>query len=327
MKIKSIKCFTFLIILLLFNACKEYNELVPDIEGIPSGGVLGAETISMSGDELEFQVDLFVVNSVGNYIRKLELEHFEIASSTVSTISQLGVEYIKEQDKGPYSAALLMDQSGSIDGTDPSNARVPAAKAFVDIMGTGDQVALAQFSGSYFNLERDLLVPFSENPDIFHPLLDDLINRNNGSTPLYRAIASMVNYTQEKAKNSNKAIIVFTDGEDTEGGSVSAIVNEANNNDISIYIVGLGSSVNQSVLADIAYDTGGALMFPRDALQLISLYSSLGELLNGNAKFYRTTWKARKNIGEWQIGEEFLSKITVNLPDNTIVEVPFKVRL
>lgn len=90
-------------------------------------------------------------------------------------------------------------------------------------------------------------------------------------------------------KNTNKSVIVFTDGEDTEGGvSIKALIDYAKSKKVKVHIVGLGRELNLGTLGEIAKKTGGCFVWVADARQLITIFGTFSDLLKGKIRFYKT---------------------------------------
>ncbi|MFK7904661.1 MAG: VWA domain-containing protein, partial [Chitinophagales bacterium] len=120
--------------------------------------------------------------------------------------------------------------------------------------------------------------------------------------------------------------IVFTDGEDTEGGySINQIIEEACMHNVRIFTVGLSNGVNDRVLSEIAFETNGAVMLAEEAEQLIAQYSSLGQLLHGEAQIYRIRMSVRKNSGaSWYNGNLLSSVISLELSEDYTIRFPIE---
>lgn len=323
------KTMFFAIVLISFTACNEYEGLVPEITGKPAGGILRTDVENILGNELTFMIDMFAVNHYGNFIEKLTDVHISIENPISVSIENNSIEYQKNSEIIPYSAGLLFDQSGSISSTDPDDARIVGGKAFIDIMGDGDESAISVFAENsfYYPFNFNIMSDFSDSKETLKSIISDFSGKVGGGTPLYNSIDRELDYVNANANNSNQAVIVFSDGEDTYGGNVPQLIEKANDLNIKIYSVGLGNNVDNSVLSDISLETGGSLMWAEDAPQLIALYSSLGELLNGSAAYYRTKWTAKKLSGNWILGDELFTNIRVSLPDGTLITLPVKVKV
>ena len=96
-----------------------------------------------------------------------------------------------------YAAALMLDQSGSVNSTDPTGARLFSAKAFVQTVdaASGDSVLLSAFADD--NDTQTALIPtkpmtvygdFTDDGATYFDELDDLAGQAAGGTPLYRSL-------------------------------------------------------------------------------------------------------------------------------------------
>jgi len=314
--------FAFILILLSITACqKNYETLVPD--GKPGGGVLRSALISVNQDTLIFETDVFIVNSIGNFISDIEKNNFFITLNTdaLSSIEAFEI-YTCDSIKGAYSANLLIDQSGSISDTDPENARIEGGIAFINAMSKDDEISLSYFQNSTI----DILSDFTQKKSELRKNIEELAGTEGGGTPLYAASVDMINYVSQQASNENKALVVFTDGEDTGGSSKTAVINAAVNANISIYPVGL-QEVDTDDLLDIALGTGGAFLFADDAIQLVSLCSSLDDILNGSSLYYTIRWKALKNSENWNNSGTLSGTIRTTLGEGSLVNIPIRVNL
>jgi len=313
---------------MFMSSCTKEVELIPKLEGIPGGGVLDAEIKSVNGNTVNFRADLFAVNHYGDFIEELDGNCF---SSPNDDLELTQIQIGEPEDKGPYSVMLLFDQSGSIRTTDPQNARIEAGKAFVDIIGDGDEAGVSVFAqgSSNYTSPFEILQGLTSDKDALKIPIEDMRNKADGFTPLYFSIWKLVEYMLDNAKNDNRAIIVFTDGEDTEGGVlIQTLIDDARQAGVEIYTVGLTTAVNLSVLTDIALGTGGAVMLAQDALQLIALYSSLSDLLHGDGTFYETCWQAKKPNGSpWVSGESVVTTIQLTLPTGELVDFPIRLTI
>lgn len=316
--------------LLLFACNKDYDEIVPSLEGVPAAGMQKLTVLNVEEEIAEFEITLFAVDHFGNFIQNLKTGNFSVTSAASDvTYSLTGIEEIQDEFVGPYSAGLLFDQSGSINDTDPDNDRIAAGVAFVDLLQNGDEGAVGAFTtGSQYQNPYELLEPFSADQVFLTASIEGLAGNASGGTPLYRAVYDLISYVSEEGNNENKAIIAFTDGGDTEGGvSIDQLVARACEENVSIYTVGLGQGIDVPVLSEIAFRTGGSVMLAEDAVQLISLYSSLGQLLQGEARLYNLRLRAERNTGNWTAGSFVGGTLNLNLSEEYPVRLPFQVFL
>ena len=316
---------------LTFSSCFDnYDELVPDLEGVPAGGVQSVQIMNVSGNTLQLEVTVFAVDHFGGFIEGLTAENFTVSPENTNYNYRL-LSVTEEDDEfvGAYSAGLLFDQSGSINSTDPTNDRIIAGASFANLLEGNDEAAIAAFSdGGFYTLPYQLLENFSKDKDRLVQSIESLAGKADGGTPLYRAIDNLIPFIASEANNTNKAIVAFTDGEDTEGGVIiEEMIQRACAAGIKIYTVGLSTSVDELELSKIAFRTGGAVMLAEDALQLVSLYSSLGELLQGEGRFYKLQLEVTNPSSDWGPGYLLGGKVNLNLSNDFPIGLPFLANL
>jgi PKD repeat protein len=220
----------------------------------------------------------------------------------------------------PYAAALLFDQSRSVGSTDPSDARIFAAKSFLNSVQSGldDWVALGAFAAdSIVNGPR--LIPvdpvtdplyvyppgFTQDGGSFFSVIDEFPDLESGDTPFYASLDNMVDYFSTNPPPAvpgvSKAVVVFSDAVDndplcpSEQQCRNSSIDRANAANVRIFTIGLSTSpeVRIEALAELADGTGGAFLLAPDAAALIPIYGSLGNLLSGTLPQYQTVWTIR----------------------------------
>lgn len=317
----------FIPLFLLFfvlTSCVEEVQLIPQLPSAPSGGISGIEITRIDGSEISFCVDLFAVDHFGSFIEELDGSCLTYANNDGSSLTFVGLEQRVTPDKGPYSAQMIFDQSGSISDTDPTDARIDAGLAFIDVMSGQDEASIAVFaSGGNYPNDISRLTPFTRNKDDLREQIEDMRDRQGGGTPLYRSIFTLLDETTSEASNSNQAIVVFTDGQDTDGGiSITNLINEANTFGVEVYTVGLGFNLEQEILAGIALNTGGSVMFAEEVTQLVSLYRSLAELLRGGGDVYNVCYTLDLPGRTWTSGSRYQVNLRLLLPTGEVINYP-----
>ncbi|GAB3926005.1 vWA domain-containing protein [Larkinella terrae] len=315
-------------------SCRKEVEIVlpgPLIEGQPSAASMAGKPLSTAGSAFKFTVDLYVVNKSGRYVSGLSKQHFSIPDNTVSqrkyTLDDVKTASLVNKPGG-YSAMILLDQSGSILTTDPNDLRIEGSKIFLDYLGKDDYVSLVSFPTNSSDSRAKYHKGFSRDINAMKASLDTLAQTERGGTPLYKTAFEVTNYTAANAKTVNKAVIVFTDGADTDGGkSLQNVIDNAVQKSIPIFTVGLSSGVDVNVLSQMANETGGAFFWAKDAKQLITSFGTLGNLLRGTAQVYRTYWTVTRATGTWRAGDVVTGTIKVDLKNGEIIEVPFWVKV
>ncbi|MEG0921054.1 MAG: vWA domain-containing protein [Comamonas sp.] len=196
--------------------------------------------------------------------------------------------------KGPYSVVLAFDQSGSISNTDPNNTRLSAGSIFLQKNKSPDEMAIGFFQNQdtqYFKVNGGF---FSTNPiaDGLGGGLAALKDRVGGSTPLYDAVVHSAQLAKERGANENKAVVVFSDGKDTSSrNTMEAAIQSSVSRSVPVYTFALdGADQDLPALQTIAVRTKGAFFYASSTKQLVSMYGSLGNVLRGGGRIYRTHW-------------------------------------
>ena len=147
------------------------------------------------------------------------------------------IDRLDNQDV-PLQIVLLFDISESI--RDSLKTIQDAATVFVESMNPDDRVMLV-----FFNSE---IHSFEQTSDDREPILREIRNvRAWGMTKLYDALLFGIKYLE--GKQGRKAIVCFTDGQDTSGTSSRvAVLNAAARSGYPIYTIGTGAGLELASL-------------------------------------------------------------------------------
>ncbi|ELZ08627.1 flagellin domain-containing protein [Halovivax asiaticus JCM 14624] len=204
-----------------------------------------------------------------------------------------GLEIEHPGERKPLDVVFTLDRSGSMDrhckawagwncvdwhpGNDPNGLRIDATKNFVGQMKPGDQAGAVEFNTDAYEL-TDHLYPHS-NFDAFNASLE--ANANGGTYIGDGIDAGLELY--DPAHDSEKVMILLTDGmnngRDEDGSETRAIADDADEDNVTIYTVGLGDAgeIDEDLLEDIADKTGGNYTHVSDAHQLNDIFENIGE--------------------------------------------------
>jgi VWFA-related protein len=196
-----------------------------------------------------------------------------------NAISPITVTPLSATQK-PMDVALTLDGSGSMSSTDKTNAKA-AANVFVNLMSTSDRGAVVGFA-------ENIIVKEHLTSD--KAKLHDAINTyetglDTGATSLYDAIVVSVD---EVASSTNvRAVLVMTDGKNNYGShTMQSAIDHANKYSVPVYTIGIGSA-DQSVLQQIAAQTGGKYYYAPSSSELTQIYQELAEHIYSQ---YLITW-------------------------------------
>jgi VWFA-related protein len=154
----------------------------------------------------------------------------------------------------PIHIALLVDISESVQ--DSLGTIQDAAIAFVNSLHQQDRVTLILFNSG--------IAAFQQSTDDRNPIIKEIRNaRAGGMTKLYDSM--ILGMKQLEGKVGRKALVCFTDGEDTSGtSSRTDVLNSAARCGYPIYTIGAGAGLELSTLKIILQefaDTNGGRSF------------------------------------------------------------------
>lgn len=341
-----------------------------------AGGSLGSRgdygpVVGAAGPRtLSFETELVVLDSDSRPLAGLSMADFSLRDCTPDP-GTVSAECLRGADAGfdagytalaampesltvipgqvaqPFATALLMDQSGSIQTSDATGARLFAGKAFLGRLAPSDRVLLAAFAdGAALIPSQPLTVypPFRDTTTLaagnwgpsYFAALDALAPLVGGNTPLYGALdlvrARIVGDTTLPAGIA-KTIVVFTDGQATDCGDPNACrtrrdaaIQAARADGVRVFTIGLSSAVDAEALGDLAHRTGGAFLYADNAEQALTLYGSVSQLLSLSMPTYRLRWTVQVDSPAALAGHMLIGRVQVKAGQKTI-EVPFVVAI
>lgn len=172
----------------------------------------------------------------------------------------------------PLDIVFSIDSTGSMATNDPSGIRKDAAKNFVDKLGDNDLAAVVAFM-TYAYLRTGFT---SDKAELYRAI--GTIDNSGSSTSNYRGLALALEQFDENSRDAHRYIIILTDGQDNDGPTnYTPLINEANGKDVTIFTIGLGSSVNTGLLRNIAESTGGKYYHASTAGELIDIFDEIAD--------------------------------------------------
>ena len=243
--------------------------------------------ITQSGAD-QMQLFLSVTNQDGVAMQSFNEYNFQVFIKVEGSVDSSLLSFIAfstyNQSGGNIAAAMMLDYSGSMSGTDITNME-NATISFVNMKSALDQAEIIKFAA-----DVQVMVPFTTNKT-------DLIDAVNtqasvgGLTSFYDAIIQGLTDAHTVTGNYLPAILAFTDGGDNDSQyTYDDCVNMANQYQIPIYTIGFGS-VNESAMKGLANETGGFYLYNPDSQGLANLYTLLnGQLQNLYLANFAYTW-------------------------------------
>jgi hypothetical protein len=326
--------------LLFMAGCRTATQIQPPPAGpptsMPSAAIVGIHPDPSSGNAGDFEIDLYIVDSSGHAITNLGSNSISISNGLDTLFSPVNLSLVTSALFGSYSAGLLLDQTGSIRTTDPLNLRLLAAKIFLDataLLNPTDEIQLSTFQDS-LHVDGEWLHsygPFTHNTAAFEDTIETLAAKIGGGTPLYDAMYDETDSVALQGTNANKALVVFTDGEDNEsymyypGATLWSTIHHAIDQHVRIFAVALQTGLDTALIS-AAMQTGGSIMHASDAKQMVSYFGAMSNLLHGGAQYYRTKWHVALPQAANLHGQVVSGNLSITLPDNTNVIAPFAVQ-
>ena len=169
--------------------------------------------------------------------------------------------------EGGISISLVMDSSGSMEGSPMEDAKT-AANTFIYNMTPLDRAAIIDFD-TYVRVAQT----FTSDQTALHDAVNSLIAE--GWTNLFGAIYEGV--SECAGEIGAKAVIIFTDGEaaGSQSHTMQAAIDHAIDTGIPVYTIALRTEDYKDVLETIANETGGDYYFAPSALDLAQIYADI----------------------------------------------------
>ncbi|HCO71090.1 MAG TPA: hypothetical protein DIT57_02380, partial [Enterococcus sp.] len=175
-----------------------------------------------------------------------------ISTTAGSVTTDVGTIILQESFYTGIDTVFLLDDSSSISSNDFSRMINETRSLFLDenAFTNDDRIGLFTFNSRV-----------TKHFSFLNPLLaaDQLPRRVGGNTALNQAIAQgNQEFEQYGRKSAKKVMVVLTDGHNNISGPPEAeLIQQAKENDVTIYSIGVGNGLNQRFLDNVARETGG----------------------------------------------------------------------
>ncbi|WP_226671325.1 polymorphic toxin-type HINT domain-containing protein [Metabacillus litoralis] len=243
----------------------------------------------------EFRPEIFYYNKNTQQLERVENQTHDSDNHTVtadvthfSTYLLLnGVEWDKawskevglpsdrdEEDNGEIQyidLVFAIDSSGSMSWNDPNELRKTAVKNFIDTLLEEDKGAVVDFDS-----DANIVISLTSDKQKLKVAVDTI--DDSGGTNIYSALTTSLDEVL-KGQNSKKYVILLTDGDGTWHDSA---LKRAIDNQVSVYTIGLGSSIDINLLKKIASETGGKYYHASTANELGERFGEVADETTGN---------------------------------------------
>ena len=220
--------------------------------------------------------------SVNGNIASAKTNHFSTYILINRTVFEESKIWIDEWDSQGYSGVevvLVIDDSGSMTSNDGYNKRLTVAQRLIENLPSNSKVGVVKFASSTTVLTSNL----TSDKEVAKNYLTTSYFRSSGGTYMYNAISSAFSLFETADDNILKMMVVLSDGNTSDTGKHSSVINSANIKGVKIYTVGLGnysSSYFTRYLKPLANDTAGAFYLASDANQLEDIYKDINNKID-----------------------------------------------
>ncbi|MFZ1986347.1 MAG: VWA domain-containing protein [Desulfatitalea sp.] len=185
----------------------------------------------------------------------------------------------------PLSVVITLDTSGSM--SKRMKEAQAAAMSFVDTLGSHDSAQVVAFAR-----EVKRLTTMSTNRQATREAIEKTVAR--GDTALYDALYESIQLVKDRT--GRKAIVLLSDGVDDDGTgralskhTVKDVLGLAREVNVPIYVLGLGTEIDEAGLTETATETGALYYKAPQASELKALYAQIGAQLAGQYAIYYTS--------------------------------------
>lgn len=229
-------------------------------------------------EKVGYQVSVYLsaLKADGSAISDLTRDDFIITEDS----KQVEIDGVESSSDLPINLILLIDSSGSMQGTPIQDAR-NAASNFIGELDDEDRLALAAF-----NEQLEYLADFSDDLNTARGKVTTINAVNLASTCLYDAAFSAV----EKAatlESGRRAIILLTDGQDYKSGGACSVhtlddvidMASAGSTRVPVYTIGLGTEIDEKNLQRLSDMSGGVYQYAPSSSKLQDTFNALSSQL------------------------------------------------
>jgi tight adherence protein C len=201
----------------------------------------------------------------------------------------------------PASIVVAIDVSGSMAEQDRLPQARAATRTFLNQIRRSDRVALLSFAS-----DIQMRQSFTSDRRLLGRAIDGLAT--TGNTRLYDGLDRAVTHAMS-APSGSRAVILLTDGEDTESiSSVDDGIAMAARSGTPVYTIGLGNEVKADVLQRISAETGGRFYQAPSSQDLARVFLQISRQLTSQ---YELFWISRI---QGDPGREVPVQISFNRP-------------
>ncbi len=191
------------------------------------------------------------------------------------------------QDKiAGVDAVLIMDSSGSMAKNDPRKLRIPAAKLFMSLLGTGDRAGLISFSDQGYPVLRLTMATGNTNNRMLSAA--DKVSSKGVYTNLHAGLEQGIAMLENEGQpQQEKMLVLMSDGKMDVGDSDEEmdltarlrdeLLTDARRKGIKVFTIAFTESSDVELLKEIARRTDALFKLARNDSDLHEVFSAIFE--------------------------------------------------
>lgn len=263
----------------------KYNEEEIKAQGLDENNLtmyyFNEETKELEAMPTEVDIEKNTITVTLNHFSKYVLGD----KNVVLVNAKAQILFVVDNSVSMYSEQQMIDagynsSTGAI-GNDTEFKRLTLTNKLVSMFTGNYEFAIAEFSGNYVNLQD-----FSTSTESIKKAVNSMKSNWNSSadgTDIVEALQSGIEEF-ENDKNSHY-LVLMTDGKNTEG-SLSyyqdSIIKSAQEKNVKVCVIGLGTNIDTDELDDIAEATGCDYYHASNSSALDEIYALVGADINYN---------------------------------------------
>lgn len=231
--------------------------------------------------ELNFQRLLFVLVGAAAVFA---------AGCLVELVYELGSAYAPTEFN---DFVFVIDDSGSMETTDPQDLRYAALEQLLDSMGEDRRAGLIRFVDTVYTepVEMDYLT--TAQKDRLRTAISE--HRSNGNTNIYAALQEALAINErDRVVGRNPVVVLLSDG----GSSVpvNRVAEQFLDAGVAVSTVSLGNNTDETLLQNLAQATGGQYYKVEQAEELVQAFQKVSTAISYRCLFSPRPGNQRGNV-------------------------------
>ena len=241
---------------------------------------------------------VYSLDDKNNSFTKIASEIDSNASTIVFTTSEFGKYFIADSSKLTSNLAtelvFIIDNSGSMyskdeyadsEENDPNFVRVDVVNNIVDRLKGNYKFGAGKFTFEYTELSK-----LTQDKETIKNRVSSIKTLSESFTGTYigKGLEGGISLFSKDNNSNRKYLILLSDGVDSRNDGydeqlVKKQIEVAKTNNIKVYTIGLGNSIDEKKLKEIAQETKGKYYFAPTADDLIETFNLITAELNYNS--------------------------------------------